>query len=243
MGSINCAQIPLLSPAHEDSYSEDVLRWQERQKERARIARELHDTLFQGFVGASLLVHRAVEETPSSWPSRDSLVRALAVMQRVIEEGRLALQGLRSSPAGPNSLETALFGLREELVLGAGMEFRVLVTGRPRTLSSDLCEQLYLIAREAVANSLRHSGAATVEIELEYTPRRIKLAIRDDGCGMDQQGLPSRANGHWGLLGMRERAESIGARLRLWSKVGAGTEIEISLKPEAQWSGTLRPVV
>lgn len=240
MASMSCTEARFLSQVEERVCLDDVLRLEERRKERARIARELHDTLLQGFVGASMLLDSAVEGIPCNSPSRHSLVRALSVMYRVIEEGRLTLQGLRSSAPGPSSLETALSGLHEELLFGPSVEFRILVAGRQQAVAPEAGEQVHLIAREAVANALRHSGATKIEIELEYTGRRVKVAVRDNGCGMDQEAVRGRQDGHWGLLGMRERAESIGAQFTIWSRIGAGTEVEISLNSSGGWSAPLK---
>jgi signal transduction histidine kinase len=203
------------------------LRLEERSNERRRIARDLHDTLFQGFLGASLLLQGAVDQTPADSPAKPSLSRALRLMYRVINEGRVTLQELRSSADASPSLEEALHGLWDELTPG-GIQFRILVEGQPKTLKPAIKEQIYLIGREAVLNALRHSGAAAIEVQVEYLPRRLRMVVRDDGCGVDPQTLRSGRDLHWGLQGMRERAGSVGAQLRIWSRLGAGTEVEIS---------------
>jgi signal transduction histidine kinase len=202
------------------------VRLEERHRERARIARELHDTLFQGFLGASMQLHNAVEQMPADSPSRPSISRALSLMQRVLDEGRLAVQGLRSSRIVPETLEEALSRVRDE-PRSAGPAFRVFVTGKSRALKPDVQEQIYLIGREALVNALRHSHAASIEVEIEYLPRQLRMMVRDDGCGIDPQYVRSGRDGHWGLLGMHERAGSIGAGLKVWSKLGCGTEIEV----------------
>jgi len=207
---------------------EQNLRLEERGKERARIARELHDTLFQGFLGASLLLHTAVEQMPADSPSKPSLSRALRLMYRVIDEGRVAIQGLRSPGIAATSLEQALLELRDQLTPGDA-RFRIFIMGKPKALKPAIQEQIYLIGREAVHNALRHSGATSIEVEVEYSPRRLRVVVRDNGCGIDPQVLRSGRDLHWGLLGMRERAASVGAQLRIWSRPGAGTEVEISV--------------
>lgn len=208
---------------------ETNLRLEERHKERARIARELHDTLFQGFLGASLQLHNAVEQLPADSPSKPSLNRALSLIQRVLDEGRLALQGLRSSDAAPETLEQALSNLRDELMPGGSL-IRIFVTGKSRALKPDVQEQICLIAREALLNALRHSRATGIEVEIEYLPGRLRVVVRDNGYGIHPEVVRSGRNGHWGLLGMRERAVSIGGRIRIWSKRGCGTEVEICVR-------------
>jgi len=215
-------------PNHEQLNRELNLRLEERHSERARIARELHDTLFQGFLGASMMLHNAVEELPADSPSKPSLSRALRLMYRVIDEGRVALQGLRSSGIAFTNLEQALANVRDEFTPG-GTQFRILIMGRPKALEPAIQEQIYLIVREALLNAHRHSEATSIEADVEYQRRRLRVVVRDNGRGIDPQMLRLEGDSHWGLLGMHERARSIGAQLRIWSKRGAGTEVEISV--------------
>jgi signal transduction histidine kinase len=216
---------------HQQLNREQKLRLEERRKERGRIARELHDTLFQGFLGASMVLQVAVEQTPADSPTMPSLSRALRLMYRVIDEGRVALLGLRSPRIESTSLEQALSELGDEFTPG-GARFQIFVMGRPKALKPGIQKQIYLIGREAVLNALRHSGATAIEAEIEYSPRRLRVVVRDNGCGIDPQVLRSGRDLHWGLLGMRERAASVGAQLRIWSRPGAGTEVEISVPTE-----------
>ena len=125
------------------------------------------------------------------------------------------------------SLERALCALWNEFTPGHA-RCGILVLGKPRALKPAIKEQIYLIGREAVLNALRHSGAAIIEIEVEYSARRLRVAVRDNGCGMDPQVVRSNRHPHGGLLGMRERAAIVGAQLRVWSRLEAGTEVEIS---------------
>jgi len=208
--------------------SEFDVRLEERRQERTRIARELHDTLFQGFVGASMILHRAVDELPADSPSKNSLSRALHLMYRVIDEGRDALDGLRSRVDAPADLEKAFADVGDEFTQG-GARLRISIIGRPRTLNPAVQEQIYLIGREALINALRHSGASIIEAEIEYLPSKLRVVVRDNGLGLNPEMLESRPNSHWGLVGMHERAKNIGAQLRIWSRKGAGTEVEVSV--------------
>jgi signal transduction histidine kinase len=149
-------------------------------------------------------------------------------MQRVIGEGRDALTGLRSSPVESTSLEQAFSGLREEVAPEGPACFRVFVKGEPRLLDRNIQDQLYWIGREALVNALHHSEATNIEAEVEYSSRRVRVVVRDNGRGIDTKMVRSGRPAHWGLPGMHERAEAIGARLRIWSRLGAGTEVEIS---------------
>jgi signal transduction histidine kinase len=207
---------------------ESDVRLEERRQERTRIARELHDTLFQGFVGASMILHTAVEELPADSPSKNSLSRALHLIYRVIDEGREALDGLRSRVDASTNLEKAFADVRDEFT-SAGAQLRISVLGHPTALNPAVQEQVYWIGREALVNALRHSGATMIEAEIEYSPSKLRVVVRDNGSGMDPETLSSGRNLHWGLVGMYERAKNIDAQLRIWSKKGAGTEVEISL--------------
>ena len=125
------------------------------------------------------------------------------------------------------SLEQGLSELWDEFTPG-GARYKIFVLGKPKALKPAIKEQIYLIGREAVLNALRHSGAAAIETEVEYSARRLRVVVRDNGCGMDPQVLRSSQHPHWGLLGMRERAARVGAQLRVWSRPRGGTEVEIS---------------
>jgi signal transduction histidine kinase len=210
-------------------HRERDLGLEERRKEQADIARELHDTLFQGFLGASLLLHTTVEQLPADSPSRTPLSHALRVMYRVIDEGRAALGGLRSPTLASTNLEQALCALGEEFTLGeAG--YRVFVSGKPKALKPSIQEQIYLVGREALINALRHSKGTSIEVHVEYLSNKVRLIVRDNGTGIDTNVLRSGRNSHWGLLGMRERAEGIGAQLSVRSRRGAGTEVELTVQ-------------
>lgn len=200
----------------------------ERKRERERIARELHDTLLQGLLGVTLQLQGAVDQVPADLPSRAGLDRAMVRMRHVIDETRKILLGLRSPATESTSLEQALSAMGE-FAAGGEVQFRVFVAGQPRTLMTTIHEQIYLICREAMINAFRHSEASSIEAEVQYLPRRLRILVRDNGCGMDPKTACSRLHAHWGLLGMRERADSIGAQLRIWSRPGSGTEVEISI--------------
>ena len=205
-----------------------TLRLEERRQERLRIARELHDTLFQGFLGAQIHVQVAIEQLPEDSPGKTSLSRAVRLMKRVLDEGREALSGLRSSRAGLTSLEQGLAALHDEFS-GDQLRFRIFVKGNSTELDPALREQIYMIGREALVNALRHSNGSSIETEIEYLASQVRLVVRDNGNGIDPKTVQSGSESHWGLAGMRERAESIGAKLRIFSKRGAGTEVELTV--------------
>jgi signal transduction histidine kinase/ligand-binding sensor domain-containing protein len=205
------------------------VRFEERLAERTRIAQELHDTLLQGFLSASMQLHVVEDRLPPDSTAKPALGRVLKLMSQVIEEGRNAVQGLRSTQTSTLELGQAFSRIQQELALEEGVGFRVIVDGQPRPLHPVLRDEVYRIGREALVNAFRHSHAKSIEIELEYASRQLRVLVRDNGCGIDPQMLLSGRAGHWGLPGMRERAERIGAKLQVWSRPAAGTEVELSV--------------
>jgi signal transduction histidine kinase len=116
--------------------------------------------------------------------------------------------------------------------------FRVIVEGEPQELSPDLQDEVYRIAREVLRNAFRHAGAGQIETEIRYDKKQLRLRIRDDGEGIDPKVLEEcRRPGHWGLPGVRERAQRIGAQLTFWSQAGAGTEVELTISGAIAYDG------
>ena len=127
----------------------------------------------------------------------------------------------------PHDLEQAFSGIQQELAIGQHAAYRVIVQGSPRPLKPVIRDEVYRIGREALVNAFRHSGATRVELELEYGPRELRLFVRDDGRGMDPQAVQAGADRHWGITGMRERADRVGATFKVRSRAEAGTEVEL----------------
>jgi signal transduction histidine kinase/ligand-binding sensor domain-containing protein len=209
------------------------LRFEERLAERNRIAQELHDTLLQGFLSASMQVHVAADSLPAGSPAGPTLTRALQLMRQVIEEGRNAVRGLRSSHSTSLNLEQAFSQVKQEFVPDAKgngqIGYRVIVEGEQRPLHPLLRDDVYRIGREALINAFRHARAKQIEVELKYSPSELRILVRDDGRGIEPHILKSGRDGHWGLSGMRERAEQIGGRFRVYSRPAAGTEVELTV--------------
>jgi signal transduction histidine kinase len=204
-------------------------RFEERLAERTRITQEIHDTLLQGFLSASMQLYVAMDQVADDSPAKPRLSHVQQLMGKVIEEARNTIRGLGSAGSGPLDLERAFDRIRQEFAVQKQIDFRVVVEGRPRPLRPILRDEVYGIGREALVNAFRHDGANSIEIELEYTARRLRILVRDDGCGIGPQAPRSGDGGRKGLSGMRERAEGIGARLKVRSRAGAGTEVELSV--------------
>jgi ligand-binding sensor domain-containing protein/anti-sigma regulatory factor (Ser/Thr protein kinase) len=205
------------------------MRFEERLAERTRIAQELHDTLLQGFLSASMQLHVANDHLPADSPAKPLVSRVLQLMGHVVEEGRNSVRGLRSSKSGLPDLEQAFSQIRHEFPVQSQIEFRVIVEGTPRPLRSVIRDEVYLIGHEALSNAFRHAQASEIEVEIEYAASYLRVLIRDNGGGIDTQVLRSGREGHWGLSGMQERTERIGGKLRVLSRAVAGTEVELSV--------------
>lgn len=224
-------QRPFSLTTQREPLLEGAIRLDERCRERARIVHDLHDTLFQGFLGASMILDQAVAQVPADSPIRPVLSRALHLVRRAVDEGRAAMRGVHRASPAPASLEENFSNLLNELKTGQGVRLRVFLHGKPQALNPVIREQLFLIGREAVVNALRHSEATKIEVEVQYLHDRLRLVVRDNGCGINPEALQKASNSHWGLRGMRERAESIGARFGIWSRTGAGTEVRVAVRP------------
>jgi signal transduction histidine kinase len=198
--------------------------------ERTRIARELHDTLLQSFQGILLMFQTALQLLPQRpVEARQRLERALDHATAATTDARHAVQGLRAlsvettDPAG--SLRNIVAGLTRERGDGPPA-IRVAVQGTPRRLKPTVGDEIYRIAGEALRNAVRHAAAQNIAAEIRYEGRRFRVSVRDDGKGFDEQAVGrDQPVGHFGLRGMRERAEKIGGSLDVWSKPGFGTEI------------------
>ena len=199
-------------------------RLEERLDERARVAQTLHDTLFQGFVSSHMLLHAVADEIADQ-SARSKLIRVLQRMHHVIEEGRETVSGLRVQVN--DDLESALVRDAEYFKGERQIDVWLAIKGNARPLHPLVRDALYRISREALANTFRHARPTHVEIEIEYSRYELIVRVRDDGCGIAPDVVDEGRSGHFGLPGMRERAERIGAVLRVWSRVGTGTEVEI----------------
>jgi len=201
-------------------------RFQDRLAERTRIAQDLHDTLLQGVLSASLQLDIAQDHLPHDSPARPMLGRVLQLMRQVTEEGREALRSLRSFNSDID-IQAAFARLPQETGKAHLATYKVHVEGEPRPLMSAVGCEVYFIGREAVLNAFTHAQSHNIDVTLDYGARAFRLLVRDDGCGIESQILNNGRNGHWGLTGMRERAQAIGSVLKIHSRPSSGTDVEL----------------
>jgi signal transduction histidine kinase len=219
-----------------------IIRWRVRQLagrerarlenlmlERERIARELHDTLLQSNQALILQVQTAVREMPEDSPARDELEQALDRADEVMDDGRERVAGLRSVGQTMDDLPLAIRALGKELAQGPAM-FNSRVVGEERSLYANAGDEAWSIVREALLNAFRHADASSVEAVLIYGADALRIEVRDDGRGINLAELKGGARpGHWGMTGMRERAERLGARFQVTSMPGSGTTVAIEV--------------
>jgi signal transduction histidine kinase len=211
-------------------------RMEERVNERTRIARDLHDTLLQSFHGVVLRFQAAALLLPDRpAEARETLDTAIDSASQAMAEGRDAVLGLRPQPIANNDLAEVMSALGDELSAADRApqpppHFRVRVEGTPRDLATLVRDEVYRIAREALRNAFQHARATGIEVEIRYELRQFRLRVRDDGMGIEPAVFTDGGRaGHYGLAGMRERAELLGGTLAVWSQPDAGTEMELSL--------------
>jgi signal transduction histidine kinase/ligand-binding sensor domain-containing protein len=210
-----------------------TLRLEARVSERTRIARELHDTLLQNFHGLLLRFQGAYNHLPSRpEEARKALGAALDRGAEAITAARDTVQELRSPPATTNELSGAIAALSEELRVAQteclSPSVEVEVEGGERELHPMLRDEIYRITAEALRNAFRHAQAARIEVALRHGDHEFRIAVKDNGKGIDPEILKQGSRrGHWGLTGMRERAEAIGAELDVWSSHGNGTQVTL----------------
>jgi signal transduction histidine kinase/ligand-binding sensor domain-containing protein len=205
-------------------------RAEERLYERERIARELHDTLLQGVQALILHFHAAAKQIPSSQPARKMIDDTLERADEILIEGRNRVKDLRASSEEAKDLPEAFREAMEDLAQMQPGKLHVIVGGNPRTLNPRVRDEVFWIGREALLNSFRHAEAKRIEIEIDYSHQGLRLRFRDDGRGIDPRILESgRKADHWGLRGMRERAERVDGTLEIWSRPDTGTEVDLKI--------------
>jgi signal transduction histidine kinase len=155
---------------------------------------------------------------------------------RTTEPPSICFQELLTEPAdltedshAADDLEVAFSRIRQESPVGAQAVLRIVREGQPRGLHPLVRREAYRIGREALLNAFRHSGASRVEVNVEYAAKRLRISVHDDGRGMSPELFRSGCRGHMGLSWMQQQAEHMGAKLKLLSRVAAGTEVELSV--------------
>lgn len=198
-------------------------------EERSRLAREMHDTVIQGCTSVSALLEAASMEGANEGSRRGLMDFARGQLSSTIIEARDAIWNLRQPEGSAGALGEKIERMAEQI----GAEFHTAVEfracGTAFAASQPVAHDLLMVAREAVLNAVRHGEPERVEVVLDYRPQHLVMRIVDDGCGFEPNAAEHSEGHHFGLKGMRERAQRCGGRLTLTSVPGKGVRVEVEL--------------
>jgi signal transduction histidine kinase len=220
---------------------------QQRFNERTRITRELHDTLLQSFHGLLFRFQAAPNLLPDRPAERkQKFESAIDQTAQAITQGRDPVQNLRSSSIDTHDLAVAIGTLGHEPAIAQAAargdahaeptSVDVAVEGTPRSLHPILRDDIYRIAREALRNAVRHAHAHHIKVEIRYDDAHLQVRVRDDGKGIHPALLEGHRAGHFGLPGMRERAELVGGDPDLCGQTGLCIAIELTIPAAAAYA-------
>ncbi len=212
--------------------------------ERNRLAREMHDTLIQGCAGVSALLeaHSSLAETE---PSGDDglLSCARTQLRTTINEAREAVWDLRHADGSATTIGPILGSMTQQVSDEFGVPVEYMVSGNPFDLDQSTAHELLMVVREALHNAIRHGQPTKVQVSIEFAGNQFSVQVRDNGRGFDPAVVSASSNGHYGLVGMRERMKRMGGKLDLNSRSGAGTELTLTIPRKAPVRGNGLPRV
>ncbi|HEV2465041.1 MAG TPA: two-component regulator propeller domain-containing protein [Acidobacteriaceae bacterium] len=197
--------------------------------ERSRIAREIHDTLAQGFVALSVqlqIVGRSLPNSPQA--AQQYLDEAQELARTGLDDARRAIWELRSQSAENDDFASRLKQMADRVTAQSGLKTQIEVHGAYRPISETIESELLRVAQEAVTNVVRHAAASQINIQLHFSRRHVKMTIADNGRGFPAQ-APSAADGHFGIIGMRERVQQMGGHIEVSSRPGEGTQVQVDV--------------
>jgi signal transduction histidine kinase len=198
--------------------------------ERVRLAREIHDTLAQGFIGISSQLDAVAMALPDgSNPARQYLNLARKMARHSITEARRSVADLRASVLDGQNLAAALHSGAQIWTAGSGVAVKVEIFGALGSIPEGIEQPLLRIAQEAVTNAVKHAAASEIRVRLHVEACKVYLRIIDNGRGFEQGNAFSSVGGHFGLIGMRERAQRVDGELHLTSRPGEGTQVEVTV--------------
>jgi signal transduction histidine kinase len=198
--------------------------------ERNRVARDLHDTLAQGFAGIGFqleAVATKLKEAPGQ--AQQHLNLALQMVRHSLGEARRSVMNLRSAALQTGNLGNALAGTARQMMADKPVDVQIRISGAVRPLAAKVEDNLLRIGQESITNALKYARAKRIQIELIYQSQFVLLRIEDNGQGFDLANFAATDGVHFGLLGMRERAKQLGGRLSIQSHPGQGTEIVVEV--------------
>jgi signal transduction histidine kinase len=198
----------------------------ERRAERKRIARELHDTLLQGLQGVLLEFEVLSSILPEE--ERERATKIERKLRHIVVDGRNAINALRLPDDDEKDWIAAVLEMGEREASDSKTNFTVKITGESWSLPSSVRVEVLAIVREGLRNAFEHSQAKAISVVVRYAKRGLKISIQDNGIGVSEQHLQLRQKeGHWGMAGMRERAEKLRGRLTIASHISRGTVVNL----------------
>jgi len=207
-------------------------RYAAMMEERARLAREIHDTLLQGFAGVTLMIAAAARDARD--PTQAAALEHVAdVAENRLQEAREAVWGLRES-SNDTDLITAMRSEADGALKETGLDLEFVTDGPPRPLDAQATKVILRVTREAITNAVRHANATRLRVRLSFRPGVVQLSVRDDGIGFTVDRDFRTYGCHWGLRGMWERAVQIGGALKVRSEPGGGTEVVLAIPPRSR---------
>jgi signal transduction histidine kinase len=206
-------------------------QFESQQRERTRIAQELHDTLLQGFTGIGLKLEVLCRSLPDSLAgTKVQLKKILQQSDRYLAEARGAVWKLRSPTLEKEDVLNALSESAKRLLENTGIELQFSTNGVPRQLAPMIEENLLRICEEAVSNAVKHAHASRVDVCLSFSDKELCLRVWDNGCGFNPHGSEASKEGHFGLVGIQERVKASAGRVAIKSVPGAGTELLVTMR-------------
>jgi signal transduction histidine kinase len=214
----------------------------ERCAERKRIARELHDTLLQGLQGILLELEVLSSRLPEQ--ERERAVRIERKLRDIVVDGRNAISALRFPDDDEQDWMATVLEMGERAASDSKVDFTLKIRGVPWRLPLRVRVEVLAIVREGLRNAFEHSQAKAIRVVVRYAKRGLKISIQDNGIGVSEQYIEfRRKEGHWGIAGMRERAEKLRGRLTIRSQLSRGTSVSlvilrgpVCLKPRTLWT-------
>ncbi len=214
-------------------------RFQAVLNERNRLAREMHDTLIQGCAGVSALLEAHSSLGDSEPSAKEDLLSCVRTQLRTtINEAREAVWDLRHADGSATAIGPILGNMTQQVSHEFGVPVEYRVSGKPFDLDQSTAHELLMVVREALHNAIRHGQPKNVRVAIGFERNEVRVQVCDDGCGFEPEVASSQPNGHYGLVGIYERAKRISGVLVLNSRPGAGTELTLSVprKPSASES-------
>ncbi len=203
----------------------------ERRTERKRIARELHDTLLQGLQGILLEIEVLSSRLPEE--ERERATRIEQKLRHIVVDGRNAINALRLPDDDEKDWVAAILEMGERAASDSNAKFTLMIKGSPWKLRPKVRIEVLAIVREGLRNAFEHSLAKNISIVVVFVKRGLKILIQDNGIGVSEQRLElCQKEGHWGIAGMRERAEKLGGRLMIKSRLSRGTTVILVIPRE-----------